>query len=683
MKKALIILLFLMIPGKEYGQLWNVFYEGFQSAKVDSITMLLPGIENQALADAYVELALLHRQHDYDKCIEFAEMALNIKGVSENAASHALLYKGQAEYFKGDFVDAIKSLSLGRELIEKSTDKVLLVELYVCLGLAFHYSQIKPETGQRLFAKTLEISEKEGLKRPAAYSYFLFGRFFLDSLQLDQALINFHKAARIMVDENHGTKIEKALSWILIGHCYKSNNDIRSAMVYYQKAYEWLDTTLIADCSILAQQYAFLGSFYLASNQIDSALNCLTTGLHLANKSDNSFFAAINHKHLASLYQKTNNMPAAFRHYKEALDQAALVVRSGHIYRNPAYRHLPGHGQEVAIHLPITFRVQSQRQLIMAVHHELYQIYLQQHDYKNALLHFQSYTAMNDTIQQVLKRKDMEELGYVFETEHKDQKINFLEQQNQLKESKARLTMIIFFGTSMMLLLAIFALILLMRQGKLRSRQQAVVLKQKLLRSQMNPHFIFNFIASIQNKIISDKPEIASDYLSSFSHLFRNILEGSFMEFIPLDEEIATVNNYLELQQMRYPDTFSYDIMVDEKLDTEEVYIPPMLSQPFIENAIEHGVRHKETAGKISVRYWRQNGFLRVEIEDDGIGRKKARERQMKSGTDHKSHATNITLERIAILNRRKKKKITMEILDVKDDKDAVCGTKVVFNFPA
>jgi tetratricopeptide (TPR) repeat protein len=682
MKKALIILLLLMIRCIGFGQIWENFYDSFPAKKADSIVRRLPDLENKALASAYVELARLHCKFDYDRSIHYAILAADVPGISEEELHLALMYKGEAEYLIGNYVDAIKNLSMARQYFDKTDNHYLLAELYGTLGLAFHYSQIKPEIGHEMFIKTHQASIKAGYKRGEAYSYFLLGRFLLDSLRIDEALIYFEKAAEIFVNQNHGTNHDKALSWILIGDCYRANLDCRKTREYYLKGHEWLDTAHVADCSLLSQNHSAMGVCYSQTNQIDSALKFFKAGLYLANKVGNAFFAEVNHEFLARLYHKLNNIPAAITHYQAALENAEFVVKSGHLYRNPAYRHLPGHPQEITMHLPLACRIHFQRQRIMEINYQLYLIFLQQRDYKNALTHFQAYAATNDTIQQVLKRKDMEELGYVFETEHKDQKINFLEQQNQLKESKARQTMIIFFGTSMILLLAIFALILLLRQGKLRSRQHAVELKQKLLRSQMNPHFIFNSIASIQNKIISDKPEIAADYLARFSHLFRNILEGSIMEFILLDEEIATVNNYLELQQLRYPGTFSYDIMVDEQLDTEEIHIPPMFSQPFIENAIEHGVRHKETAGKISVRYWRQNGCLRVEIEDDGIGRKKARERQMKSGTDHKSHATNITLERIAILNRRKKKKITMDILDVKDDKGAVSGTKVVFNFP-
>jgi tetratricopeptide (TPR) repeat protein len=682
MKKAITILLFLLLLVRAYGQLWDVFYDGFQTQRVDSIIQQIPNLSRHSLANAYVELAGLHRQFDFDRCIHFANMAIMIDEKTDDATGQALLYRGQAEYLKGDYIDAIKSLSQAREYLEKSDNRPHLAECYGSLALAFHYSEIKQETGQELFARILQIAIAEGYKRMEAYVYFMHGRFLMDSLKPDQALNYWEKAALIFVEENHGTNHDKALSFILIGDYYTNLNECRKARETYLKAHAWLDTSLVADCSILALNYTMLGRCYAKSDQIDSAMICFNKGLNLSDKVGNSFSGSLNHIYLARILTSLNDIPGAINHYEAALNHAGFVVKSGQFYRNPAYWHLPGHPQEIAIHLPLAYRIQIHREMIMAIHHGLYEIFLKQNDYQKALEHFQAYTLTNDTIQQVIRRKELQELGYLFETEHKDQKIMFLEQQNELKESAARQTMIIFFGTIFLLLLAIFSLILLLRQGKLRSRQQAIELKQKLLRSQMNPHFIFNSLASIQNKIINEEPQVATDYLARFSHLFRNILEGSVEEFIPLEKEIETVKNYLELQQVRYTGKFKYQVSVDEDLDTEQIQIPPMLTQPFIENAIEHGIRNLGTKGKINIRFIRSNNTLMLEIEDNGIGREKAQELLRQRDKTHKSMATAITLERIVVLNRKLKRKISLEIVDMKDDHGEAKGTRVVFGVP-
>jgi sensor histidine kinase YesM len=224
--------------------------------------------------------------------------------------------------------------------------------------------------------------------------------------------------------------------------------------------------------------------------------------------------------------------------------------------------------------------------------------------------------------------------------------------------------------------------IVLIRQNRMKSAHQALILEQKLLRSQMNPHFIFNTLASIQNFILQEDPDKASKYLSKFSKLVRNILDNSVEEFVTLDSEISTVENYLELQKMRYAGKFDYSLRLDEKINTEEIYLPPMLCQPFIENALEHGIKHKEGNGKIDISLNLDDRGLVFRIADNGVGRERAKEIETSQQNTHRSMATGITIERLKILNKRSGKKITFEITDLKDDLGNALGTKVTFLFP-
>ena len=162
----------------------------------------------------------------------------------------------------------------------------------------------------------------------------------------------------------------------------------------------------------------------------------------------------------------------------------------------------------------------------------------------------------------------------------------------------------------------------------------------------------------------------------------RNILDSSVEEFIPLEQEISTIENYLELQKIRFPEKFDYTLEVDKRLDPASVQIPPMLAQPFIENAIEHGIKHKNSKGKINVRFKLQNGMMELEVEDDGVGRQRAQEILREQDQGHKSMATTITLERIRILNKKLRRKILMEIIDLKNNRKEATGTKVRFEIP-
>ena len=278
--------------------------------------------------------------------------------------------------------------------------------------------------------------------------------------------------------------------------------------------------------------------------------------------------------------------------------------------------------------------------------------------------------------------KQLELLMAEDEAEKQQQKIQTLAQDNELNRlqlSKARFILI---GIGAGILLISMILLLILQRRKLKAEQHSVSMEQRLLRAQMNPHFIFNSLASIQNFVINENSDQASIYLSRFSQLVRNILDNSTEEYVPLEKEISTIENYLSLQKARYTGKFEYKITVDEEIDEENILIPPMLAQPFIENAIEHGIRHKETSGHIEIRFRLKYGLIRVEVEDDGVGREKAQEIESKQTSRHRSMAISITSDRLDILNRKLKKKIRMEIIDLKDASGQGCGTRVEFGVP-
>ena len=269
-----------------------------------------------------------------------------------------------------------------------------------------------------------------------------------------------------------------------------------------------------------------------------------------------------------------------------------------------------------------------------------------------------------------------------FEYERNRQQIALLEKENELRSLKLTQSRILFISIAGVMLAVFLIIMLWVQHRRSRSEHKALLLEQKLLRSQMNPHFIFNSLSSIQNFIVTEKPDKASIYLSKFSRLVRNILDNSTEEFVILQKEISTIENYLELQKVRYAGKFDYNIDIDNDIDTDIVKVPPMLAQPFIENAIEHGIKHRESPGHIHIRFSLKDHTLVFEVEDDGVGRQKAREIEIKLDPGHKSMATSLTLERISNLNRKLQKKIILEIIDLKNALGEATGTRVVFGVP-
>jgi LytS/YehU family sensor histidine kinase len=305
------------------------------------------------------------------------------------------------------------------------------------------------------------------------------------------------------------------------------------------------------------------------------------------------------------------------------------------------------------------------------------------HGNKDATIRFlEKYTTAKDSLTEIMKLNELAEVQIKYDTERKENEIINLSQDNELKDLRIKQYYWFFIGAGGVLIMIILLAIILVRQNKLRNSQQTLLLQQRLFRTQMKPHFLFNSLSSIQNFILKKNPSEASDYLSKFSRLMREILNSSDSEYVTLDEELDAIDNYLSLQKIRYDDIFDYSIEEDENVDNESVSIPPMLAQPFIENAIEHGIKHKESKGFIKVNLLEKNNYLILVIEDDGVGRKKARELEQSKDKDHRSMATTITNERLANLNKKLKQKIHFEIIDLKDENGNAAGTKVIFEIP-
>jgi hypothetical protein len=273
-----------------------------------------------------------------------------------------------------------------------------------------------------------------------------------------------------------------------------------------------------------------------------------------------------------------------------------------------------------------------------------------------------------------------EELNKKYESEQKEAKIIGLSQENKIQALTITNNRYFLLGLTALVLLILALGILVFRQNKLRSEQRTIQLEQKLLRSQMNPHFIFNSLIAIESFIYKNDAKTAGKYLSGFARLMRLILENSREEYVTLEKEIQTLEHYLNLQCLRYDGNFEYSILLDETIDPAMISIPPMLAQPFIENSIEHGLKGLAYKGKIGVKFSLKENELQFEVEDNGMGFDAAA--KLKNEKQHRSMATTITLERLTILNKRKHRKIKWTAGDIKDAMNMISGARVVFSIP-
>lgn len=253
-----------------------------------------------------------------------------------------------------------------------------------------------------------------------------------------------------------------------------------------------------------------------------------------------------------------------------------------------------------------------------------------------------------------------------------------LEKERELKDEliqqQNRINTVLFVS---ILLILVFLLFSIRAWYSINKRNKQIALQS--LRREMNPHFIFNSLNSVNQFIAQNNELEANRYLSSYSRLMRNIMENSNKDFTPLSKELEQLKEYLELEHMRFKDKFTYRIDIDPVLDAEAVSIPNMLIQPQLENAIWHGLRYKDGNGLLTLTVKQQQQQICVTIEDNGIGLKQSQKLKTKHQKEHKSRGLTNTRERINLLNSLYNTRITIQVTD-KNDGDS--GVIVQICFP-
>lgn len=217
---------------------------------------------------------------------------------------------------------------------------------------------------------------------------------------------------------------------------------------------------------------------------------------------------------------------------------------------------------------------------------------------------------------------------------------------------------------------------------KTHFNKQLAETEMRALRAQMNPHFIFNCLNSINRYIIKNDQKTASLYLTKFAKLIRLILDNSEQHVVALSQDLEALKLYIEIEALRFDYKFSFEIDVDQDVFTDTILVPSMLIQPFVENAIWHGLLHKEVPGRLSIRVKRDADMLVVEVEDDGVGRQKAQEMKSKSATTRKSLGLKITADRLSMLHNHNGQQGSIEYIDLADGNGQPCGTLVKIKIP-
>ena len=301
--------------------------------------------------------------------------------------------------------------------------------------------------------------------------------------------------------------------------------------------------------------------------------------------------------------------------------------------------------------------------------------------YEDAYKSLQTYGSLKDSLLRQENVEIVNELQTKYDTEKKEQELREMAQQAKIQELKIRQRTIMGVLASVVGLVIAGSVYLVSRQRVIKKEQAATENRLMSLRMQLNPHFIFNALTAIQNYILSGKDvKQATRYLSNFARVMRAFLEYNQEERITLDKEIGALELYIDMQKMRFQNGFEHVIEVDEEIDPGEIQVPPMLIQPFVENAVEHGLRNL-TNGRLNLKYKVVGEKLEMIVMDNGVGRKNTGSSSDTKRFEKQSLATKITQERVDLLNAQARSKVAygFSISDLYEDGT---GTVVTFKIP-
>ena len=343
-------------------------------------------------------------------------------------------------------------------------------------------------------------------------------------------------------------------------------------------------------------------------------------------------------------------------------------------------------------------------------HFILGSIYLRKGESELSEKYFNDYKFFSEQQEQRRNRDNYEELVVQYDLGKKEAAIESLEKENKLKEVIAGQQRLYIAGLALSFVLLLIGVFFIVRNARKRRELLEIILRQQeqyakniqvekeekmtaefnkqlaevqliALSAQMNPHFLFNCMNSIQKYILKNEKEKALQFLQHFSELMRNVLENSSKQKISLDEEINMLERYIKLEQLRLDEKFDYQIDIENGLQADFFEIPGMIVQPYIENAIWHGLMHKPGKGMLRLDFSKQNSSIRCVIQDNGVGRKKAAELERPMSHHRRGFGIQLSQKRLELLQNRHEDIPTVVIDDLKDHNNQPAGTRVTIHF--
>lgn len=569
-----------------------------------------------------------------------------------------------------------------------------LKKRYLCyLGIYYanksvRLSRIDPIQSINFSFKATTLFKSIGYYTEMSYSLINEGITYSQMANYEKAIECCFEALKFF--EKNGDTDGIIYATGLIASIYQDQKEDQKSIPYYKKILTYYDTLTELTIEDRIQQAITnhnIGSAYLNTGNYDEAEKYLGIALKEAreNKSNSVISPALDK--LGRIYQKRGKNETALMYFDQALKiaetdayKANVLISIGELYFEEKQYVKSISFLEQALVLSQTGRSLELQERACEYLYKAYK-YIKQFD-KSLRMH-EMYMAIKDSAKVEASKDLLKEQQYKYEFEKRElknralqeKKIEALKFENERKQTRKNVLLFTAVMLALFLLIVILFLFNYFRQKNKIALGKNNELKQKLLLTQMNPHFIFNSVDSIQSLIYQKQDKKAILYLTKFSKLTRQILENSTENYISLTEELSILDNFMTIQQLLHNNSFSYTIVADKAIDADTVMVPPMLTQPFVENAIKHGLKHKVTDGIVNIYFYMKNNALFFEVTDNGKG--------IEANTEvktHKSLSTQITQERLN--NNLHKKVITIHTCNITDANNHILGVKTSFEMP-
>ncbi|MBR2196801.1 MAG: histidine kinase [Salinivirgaceae bacterium] len=665
---------------------------------VAAVLLLLPSFNYAQGTES--EQVVSRNQHENDSLLNI------IKPDSPNSLK-AEIYSN-ISYRTYDLDTSIKYANLALKCCDEDYPKRDSLLAYNYNNLAFAY-YMKDESRKALQyrLKSASIYKKHSDKRREAGTFIHVGNCYLD-LNIKDSVFYYYNKALVLLTELQDT-IFLIESYNNLGQIYQSMELYDNAVKNYQKALDYAiakkSKTNMACC------YCYLGTVISLQSDtlIDLAIENLTKSVRMFESNESVKHYDVEDKHYAyysladayikaaELKDKKTYADSCYKYIQKAstyyltVGSIANYVSCRYCYVKYLFFYKKYRDALAELLRLDKYQTDDRSTSSLATHNRyLYEVYSNLGDYKNALKFHEKYMEyqmayVNENTLNSIKDAEVERTHLLDSVNHHYETLQIkAEHQNELRQKQLQTRLLMCIAVIIIMFGVVFFFFYKTTRENIEMslRQRMLETERSLLRTQMNPHFIFNALNSVQSFITSNNQLDAVRFLSKFAKLMRMILDHSMQQFVPLSNELTSLSLYIDLEKARFNNRFNYRIDVDGNVDEELLNVPPMLIQPFVENAILHGLMHKPEGGLIVISIT-DNGdkTLTCQITDNGVGRKAAAEIE-KGEKAHKSVGMQLTRERLQDLNQKTKSELSYTITDLEDADGKALGTQVTIVMP-